>query len=87
MSGTGLAPRAAGMLMLLSNATGSAPSEVDLEVQGAPRAGGKMLFMVDLRMLLFFNGLFESVAGESERRGKLIDVKIRLLRAVGRSAQ
>ncbi len=87
LSGTGLAPRAAGMLMLLSNATGSAPSEVDLlEARGA-WAGGKMLFMVDLRMLLFFNGLFESVAGESERRGKLIDVKIRLLRAVGRSAQ
>jgi hypothetical protein len=43
--------------------------------------------MVDLRMLLFFNGLFESVAGESERRGKLIAVKLRLLMAVGRSAQ
>jgi hypothetical protein len=46
LSGTGLAPRAAGMSTLLSNATGSAPSDVDLEAQGA-RAGGKMLFMVD----------------------------------------
>ena len=70
-SGTGLAPGAAGMSTLSSNATGSAPSEVDLETQGA-RAGGKMFFMVDLRMLLFFNGFFESVAGESKRRGKLI---------------
>jgi hypothetical protein len=60
---------------------------VDLEVQGAPRAGGKMLFMVDLRMLLFFNGLFESVAGKSKRKDKLIAVKVRLLPAVGRSAQ
>jgi hypothetical protein len=41
---------------------------VDLEAQGAP-AGGKMFFMVDLRILLFFDGLFESVAGESKRRG------------------
>jgi hypothetical protein len=61
-SGTGLTLRAAGMSKFLSNAT---PSEVDLEARGA-QAGGKMLFMVDLRMLLFFNGLFESVAGESE---------------------
>jgi hypothetical protein len=80
---TRLAPRAAGMSMLLSNATGSAPLEVDLETQGA-RAGGNMFFMVDLRMLLFFNGLFKSIAGESERRDTLIAVK---LRAVGRSAQ
>jgi hypothetical protein len=85
-SGTGLAPRAAGMSTLSSNATGSAPSEVDLETRGA-RAGGKIFFMVDLRMLLFFNGLFESVAGESKMRGKLITVKLRLLKAVGRSAQ
>ncbi len=68
-SGTGRKPIAAGMSTLLSNATGSAPFKVDLEAQGA-RAGGKIFFMVDLRMLLFFNGLFESVAGESERRGK-----------------
>ncbi len=68
-SGTGRAPIAAVMSTLLSNATGSAPLEVDLEAQGA-WAGGKIFFMVDLRMLLFFNGLFESVAGESERRGK-----------------
>jgi hypothetical protein len=59
---------------------------VDLEAQGA-RAGGKIFFMVDLRMLLFFNGLFKSVAGESKRRGKLIAVKLMLLTAVGRSAQ
>jgi hypothetical protein len=59
---------------------------VDLETRGA-RAGGKIFFMVDLRMLLFFNGLFESVAGESKMRGKLITVKLRLLKAVGRSAQ
>jgi hypothetical protein len=85
-SKTGLAPRAAGMSTLLSNVTGSAPSEVDLEVQGA-RASGKMFFMVDLRILLFFNGLFESVAGESGRRGKLLAVKLRSLTAVGRSAQ
>jgi hypothetical protein len=45
-----------------------------------------MFFMVDLRILLFFNGLFESVVCESERRGKLIAVKLRLT-AVGRSAQ
>jgi hypothetical protein len=49
-SGTGLAPRVAGMSTLSSNATGSAPLEVDLEVRGA-RAGGKMFFMVDLRIL------------------------------------
>jgi hypothetical protein len=67
-SGTGLAPRAAGMSILSSNATGSAPLEVDLEERGA-RAGGKMFFMVDLRILLFFNGLFQSVAGESKWRG------------------
>jgi hypothetical protein len=86
-SGTGLAPRAAGMSTLSSNATWSAPSEVDLETQGA-RAGGKIFFfMVGLRMLLFFNGLFKTVAGESERRGKLIAVKLRSLTAVGRSAQ
>ncbi len=85
-SETGLAPRAAGMSTLLSNATGSAPLEVDLETRGA-RAGGKIFFMVDLRMLLFFNGLFENVAGNSERRGKLIAVKLRSLMAVGRSAQ
>jgi hypothetical protein len=85
-SGTGLAPRAAGMSTLLSIATGSAPSEVDLETQGA-QAGGKIFFMVDLRMLLSFNGLFEFIAGESERRGKLIAVKLRSLTAVGRSAQ
>jgi hypothetical protein len=40
LSGTGLAPRAAGMSTLSSNATGSAPSEVDLETRGA-RAGGR----------------------------------------------
>jgi hypothetical protein len=82
----GLAPRAAGMSTLSSNATGSAPSEVDLETRGA-LAGGKIFFMVDLRMLLFFNGLFKSVVGKSERRGKLIAVKLRSLTAVGRSAQ
>ncbi len=54
-SGTGLAPRAAGMLTVSSNATGSAPSEVDLETQGA-REDGKMFFMIDLGILLFFNG-------------------------------
>jgi hypothetical protein len=86
LSGTGLAPKAAGVLTLLSNATGSAPSEVDLDAQGA-QAGRKIFFMADLRMLLFFNGLLESVAGESERRGNLIAVKLRLLMAVGRSAQ
>jgi hypothetical protein len=75
------------MSTVLSNATGSAPSEVDLEMRGA-KEDGKMFFMVDLRILLFFNGLFESVAGESERRGKLIAVKLRSLTAVGtRSAQ
>jgi hypothetical protein len=84
--GTGLALRSAGMSTVSSNATGSEPSEVDLEARGA-RAGGKMFFMVDLRMLLFFNGLFKSVAGESERRGKLIAVKLRSLTAFGRSAQ
>jgi hypothetical protein len=82
----GLAPRAVGMSTLFSNATGSAPSEVDLEAHGA-RAGGKMFFMVDLRILLFFNGLFKSIAGKSERRGKLIAVKLRSFTAVGRSAQ
>ncbi len=86
LSGTGLAPRAARMSTLSSNATGSAPSEVDLETRGA-RAGGKIFFMVDLRMLLFFNGLLETVAGKSKRRGKLIDVKLRSLTAVGKSAQ
>jgi hypothetical protein len=85
-SGTGLAPRVAGMSTLSSNATGSAPSEVDLEARGA-RAGGKMFFMVDLRIFLFFNGLIESLAGKSERRGKLIAVKLRPLTAVGRSVQ
>ena len=85
-SGTGLAPRAAGMSTVSSNATGSAPLEVDLETRGE-RAGGKIFFMVDLRMLLFFNGLFETVAGDSERRGKLIAVELRSLTAVGRSAQ
>ncbi len=59
--------------------------EVDLEARGA-QAGEKMFFMVDLRILLFFNGLFESVVCKSERRGKLIAVKLRLT-AVGRSAQ
>jgi hypothetical protein len=59
---------------------------VDLDAQGA-QAGRKIFFMADLRMLLFFNGLLESVAGESERRGNLIAVKLRLLMAVGRSAQ
>jgi hypothetical protein len=74
------------MSTVLSNATGSAPSEVDLDMRGA-KEGGKMFFMVDLRILLFFNGLFESVAGESERRGKLIAVKRRSLTAFRRSAQ
>jgi hypothetical protein len=46
-----------------------------------------MFFMVDLIILLFFNGLFESFAGESERRGKLIAVKLRSLTTFGRSAQ
>jgi hypothetical protein len=39
LSGTGLAPRAAGMSTVSLSATGSAPSEVDLEAQGA-WAGG-----------------------------------------------
>ena len=74
-SGTGLAPRATGMSTLSSDATGSAPSEEDLEARGA-QAGGKMFFMVDLRMLLSFKCLFESVACKSKRRGKSIAVKL-----------
>ena len=84
--GTGLAPKAAGVLTLLSNATGSAPSEVDLDAREA-QVGGKLFFLVDLRMLLFLNGLFESVAGKSERSGKLTAFKFRLLMGFGRSAQ
>jgi hypothetical protein len=85
-SGTGLAPRAAGMSTLSSKAAGSTPLEVDLVTRGA-WVGGKMFFMVDLVMFLFFNVVFESVAGESKRRGKLIAVKLKLLTALGRSAQ
>ena len=40
-----------------------------------------------LETTLFFNGLFESIAGESERRGKLIAVKLRSLTTFGRPAQ
>jgi hypothetical protein len=40
-----------------------------------------------LENTLFFNGLFESIAGESERRGKLIAVKLRSLTTFGRPAQ
>jgi hypothetical protein len=58
--------------------------EVDLEAQGAWE-GGKMFFMADLRILLFLGGLFKSVAGASERRGKLIAVKLRLLTAFERT--
>jgi hypothetical protein len=57
---------------------------VDLEAQGAWE-GGKMFFMADLTILLFFGGLFKPVAGASERRGKLIAFKLRLLTAFGRS--
>ncbi len=85
-SRTRLAPRAAGMSTVSSNVAGSAPLEMDLEAQEA-QEGRKMLSMVDLTMLLFFNGLIKSVAGESERRGKLIAVKLRLLTAFRRSAQ
>jgi hypothetical protein len=73
------------MSTVSSNVAGSAPLEMDLEAQEA-QEGRKMLYMVDLRMLLFFNGLIKSVAGESERRGKLIAVKLRLLTAFRRSA-
>ena len=44
-------------------------------------------FMVDLGKLLFFNGKFKFSAGESERRGKLIAVKLKLVTAVVRFAQ
>ncbi len=50
-----------------------------------------MFFMVDLRMILFLSFkvlVVETVAGESKRRGKLIVVKLKLLRtAVGRLDQ
>jgi hypothetical protein len=49
-----------------------------------------MFFMVDLRMVLFFSLkvlVVETVAGESERRGKFIAVKLKLLTAVGRLDQ
>jgi hypothetical protein len=64
----------------------AAPMEVDLEARGAWE-GGKMYFMVGLRMLLFCNGLFKSFAGVFKRRGKLIAVELRSLMAVGTSAQ
>jgi hypothetical protein len=51
------------------------------------RVGGMAFFMVDLGKLLFFNGEFRFSAGESERRGKLIAVKLKLLTAVRRFAQ
>jgi hypothetical protein len=51
------------------------------------RVGGMAFFMVDLGKLLFFNGKFKFSAGESERRGKLIAVKLKLLTAEVRFAQ
>ena len=60
--------------------------EADLEARGARDGGGKF-FMVDLKGFVPFNGKFKSVAGESERRGKLIAVKRRFLAAAGRFDQ
>ena len=89
-AGTGLAPSSAGMSTLSSKASRSTPLEVYLETRGA-EVGGKMFFMVDFgssfsfKVVVFF--LFRFVAGESERRGKLIAVNFKLLTAFGRLAQ
>jgi hypothetical protein len=73
LSDTGLAPSLGGMSTLLLNVARHTPLEVDQDMRGA-QEGGKMVFMVDSGICLFFNGLFEAAAGESTRRGESIAV-------------